>query len=325
MIRTLVTGANGFLGSEVIRQAVNAGMTVRGTDLNDTPRLRGTDYYRADILYPDSLKPALKDIGCLVHIAGLAHIFSAREASVAPFGTVNETGTANVARAAAEAGVKHFVLISSVSVYGPLTIGVVDERAPCLPTGPYAESKYQAEQRAVEIAQEAGMSLTILRLATLYGKGDPGNIARLMKAIDRDRFFWIGDGSNRKSLLHKEDAARAILKVAQAEVNEVEIYNVSAAPCSMREIVQGLSEALGRGVPTWHAPASLVLNSARIAAKFGNSHSRLRTLYETLRKWLADDVYDTSRFETTFNFRSQVELYQGLKQEVDWYRESSNR
>jgi len=169
------------------------------------------------------------------------------------------------------------------------------------------------------------MALTILRLATLYGKGDPGNVARLIRVIDKGCFFWIGDGFNRKSLLHKEDAARAILKATRTNKNGIAIYNVSAPPCTMREIVEAVSGALGRRIPKWHAPASLALNSARIAAKFGNSHSRLGTLYETLRKWLADDVYDTSRFETTFNFRSQVELSQGLKQEVDWYRESSNK
>jgi hypothetical protein len=43
------------------------------------------------------------------------------------------------------------------------------------------------------------MALTILRLATLYGEGDPGNVGRLMRALDRGRFLWIGDGSNRNS------------------------------------------------------------------------------------------------------------------------------
>ncbi|MDO9566735.1 MAG: NAD-dependent epimerase/dehydratase family protein [Candidatus Desulfaltia sp.] len=74
-----------------------------------------------------------------------------------------------------------------------------DENPPCNPVGPYALSKYNAELRAIEISRESGMALTILRLATLYGEEDPGNVGRLMRTLDRGRFLWIGDGSNRKS------------------------------------------------------------------------------------------------------------------------------
>jgi len=83
------------------------------------------------------------------------------------------------------------------------------------PVGPYALSKYNAKLRAIEIARDSGMALTILRLATLYGEGDPGNVGRLLRTLDRGRFLWIGDGSNRKSLLHKGDAARACMAVAE--------------------------------------------------------------------------------------------------------------
>ena len=59
------------------------------------------------------------------------------------------------------------------------------------------------QSRAIEIAGESGMALTILRLATLYGKGHPRNVGRLIRTLDRGRFLWIGDGGNRKSLLYK--------------------------------------------------------------------------------------------------------------------------
>ncbi|MEK7776125.1 MAG: NAD-dependent epimerase/dehydratase family protein, partial [Planctomycetota bacterium] len=114
-----------------------------------------------------------------------------------------------------------------------------DENTPCNPVGPYALSKYNAELRAIEIAREAGMALTILRLATLYGEGDPGNVGRLMRTLDRGRFLWIGDGSNRKSLLYKGDAARACMAVAERSASGINIYNVSAPACTMREIVDG--------------------------------------------------------------------------------------
>ena len=109
-----------------------------------------------------------------------------------------------------------------------------------------AMSKWQADQRAIEIAGDNGMHLTILRLATLYGEGDPGNVARLMRLIDRGRFVWVGDGLNRKSLIHREDAARACVTAACSPGGGIRIDNVSALACSVRDLVEGLAVALGR-------------------------------------------------------------------------------
>jgi nucleoside-diphosphate-sugar epimerase len=64
--------------------------------------------------------------------------------------------------------------------------------------------------------------------------------------LDRGRFLWIGDGSNRKSLLYKGDAARACMAVAERPASGVNIYNVSAPACTMREIVDGIADALGK-------------------------------------------------------------------------------
>ena len=73
------------------------------------------------------------------------------------------------------------------------------------------------------------MALTILRLATLYGEGDPGNVGRLMRTLDRGRFLWIGDGSNRKSLLYKGDAASARMVTVERPSSGVNVYNETFA------------------------------------------------------------------------------------------------
>ena len=196
--------------------------------------------------------------------------------------------------------------------------GVYDETTPCNPVGPYALSKYNAELRAIEIARESGMALTILRLATVYGEGDPGNVSRLMRTLDRGRFLWIGDGSNRKSLLYKGDAARACMAVAERPASGINIYNVSAPACTIREIVDGIADALGKYPCPVRIPASLALFLSRHLSKIPNR--RMAGLHQTVKKWLAEDVYDTRRFEEAYGFQTKTNLENGLKREVDWYR-----
>lgn len=315
----LITGANGFLGSAIVSHVARTGLWVRATDRDNTSRVREVSYCQADILDPKSLLIAMNGITGVIHAAGLAHIFDKSRFAAASFKTVNADGTANVAAAAAQARVRHLIFVSSVSVYGGSSSGLT-ESARCHPEGPYAESKWQAEQRAIEIAQASGMHLTILRLATLYGEGDPGNVARLMRTIDRGRFIWIGDGSNRKSLLYREDAARACVAVLLALREGINVYNVSGPPCKIRYVVQVLASALGRHVPAWHVPASWTLRMTSLAAGITQGHRRLSTLHATVQKWLADDYYDASKFQREYGFKTQVDLAEGLRREVQWYR-----
>jgi len=294
------------------------GVRVRATHLRNSLS-REHDFQLADILNPSDLVPLMSGIHCVIHAAGLAHVFSSSKATAALFRAVNETGTLNVAEAAAQARVRHFVLISSVAVYGE-SASVREENSVCRPQGAYAESKWRAERHAIEIAKATGMRLTILRLATLYGEGDPGNVARLMRLIDRRRFVWIGDGSNRKSLIYREDAARACLTVLSVSGGAVDLYNVSAPPCTVRELVEGLASALSRRVPGWRIPASLAQGLTGLAARLSRDRGFLGDAHASLQKWLTDDVYDSERFRQVSGFETKVELTEGLRREVAWYR-----
>ena len=91
------------------------------TDLGAASVVSDIEYRKADITRPEELKPVLEKATAVIHVAGLAHIFSLDVNSVEKFRQINEIGTANVAAAAAATGVGHLILISSVSVYGPYT------------------------------------------------------------------------------------------------------------------------------------------------------------------------------------------------------------
>jgi nucleoside-diphosphate-sugar epimerase len=318
--RLLVTGANGFLGSALVRQAVRNGIQVQATDRACDSGLPGIEYVQADILDSNSLAPAITGVDTIIHTAGLAHVFDRAELDPKRFFAVNEQGTANVAYLAGLSAVRHLIVISSVAVYGDGTL-MADEETICNPKGPYAESKLRAEQRAIAISERADdMRLTILRLATLYGEGDPGNVARLMRAIDRRRFIWIGDGSNRKSLLYRGDAVRAILTAVRFDPDGIEIYNVTAPPVTMHTVIAELAAALGRSLPPVHIPAPLAIIGSKLAARLMGKRGRFGSIDLTLKKWLADDVYDAGKIRDKLGFQTGVDLAEGLRREVAWYR-----
>jgi nucleoside-diphosphate-sugar epimerase len=313
----LITGANGFLGTNILTHLIGADFRICTTDIGDKPTIQGVPYQKADIVRLDELKDAVGHVTTVIHAAGLAHLFNNVHKNYERFRQINETGAANVALVAAEKGVRHFILVSSVSVYGPFTHGLYAEDAPCEPVGPYAVSKYNAELRVAEIAEKAGMALTILRLATLYGEGDPGNVGRLIRSLNQGRFVWIGDGCNRKSLLYKEDAARACVAVALSPAVGTHVYNVSAPPCTMREIVDGIADALGKRPLPMRIPGKLALILSRNLSRLPNR--RLAGIHLTVQKWLAEDVYDSQLFNRTFDFSVQTSINEGIRKEVDWY------
>lgn len=311
MALTLVTGATGFLGTAVVSQLLRAGVRLRTTGRRPQTRASLPDYRPLDLANCYTLMPLLRDVGCVIHAAGLAHQFGRGTADEAAFHQMNAMTTSRLAFAAAQAGVRRFVLISSVAVYGSDCETEEGEAALCRPATPYARSKLAAEQSLLEIAEQVGMQAIILRPVTLYGEHDPGNVGRLMQTLYRGRFIWIGGGENRKSLLHRDDAARACLLAATQPPKSCQAcYNITGGVATLREIVEQLSRELGRAAPWLHVPAA-------VAKSIALPGSGWRSV---LDKWLRDDVYCGQRFAADYTFRPRVTLAEGIRRQVAAYR-----
>lgn len=317
----MVTGASGFLGSEIVRLAHLAGWQVRAFDRDQRIQPEGVEIAKGDIADRDVLRRTCEGVSAIIHTAGLAHLFGSGAKDATRFNVVNETGTANVLDAAVEVGVPHTVLVSSVSVYGSYVGTQCDETVPCHPKGPYAVSKWQGELRAIERAAKGNISLTILRFVTLYGEGDRGNVAKLIGALDRGRFIWPGSGLNQKCLIYKEDAAYACLAALERPVSGTNIFNVSARPASMREIVSAICRSLGRPVPRFGIPLALLKIVGAISRRMGDPGQ----LGQRLEKFIHDDVYDGSRFESTFDYRPAISLTEGMRREVEYLQAQTRR
>jgi nucleoside-diphosphate-sugar epimerase len=176
---TLVTGATGRIGSRLVPRLIDHGDDVRVLVRDHVPaeplRERGAEVIRGDLRDHDARKRAVDGVDGIVHL-GAAFRGVPDDEAVA----VNHTATVDLAHAALEAGVARFVFVSTNLVYGPGRGRRARESDDPAPQGAYPTSKAAAEQALRDLHRDHGLGLRIVRLAFVYGEGDPHLAESLM-------------------------------------------------------------------------------------------------------------------------------------------------
>ena len=192
---TLLTGGTGFLGSHYQQYLAKK---------SDPVMILGRSKNSDIICDLACAIPQLKDnFDLVIHSAGLAHVSA--DKCPREFYNVNLNGTHNLLRALENSPPSHFIYISSVSVYGLDKGQNIEETAMPIPTSPYAKSKFQTELLLKQWCIDKNIVLTILRLPLIVGKNPPGNLGSLINSINRGRFFLVGKGNARRSMVLAED------------------------------------------------------------------------------------------------------------------------
>lgn len=214
-MKILVTGATGKVGSRLAKRLAQRGHYVRALvrDLTRATDL-GTaiEVTRGDLLVPTSLAGAVRDIDAVVHCAAFFRGATAEQAHA-----VNDLGTQHLAKAARDARVARFVFTSTGLVYGPRSGNLAREGDACTPIDSYPKSKLAAEGFLLDLE---GLDVRVLRLPFVYGDGD----AHIAEAVPMMRGF---PPSQRMSISHHADVARAVASVLEAVSPAHRIYNVT--------------------------------------------------------------------------------------------------
>jgi nucleoside-diphosphate-sugar epimerase len=270
----LLTGGNGFLGKFIFEELKNE------YKVYTLSRTSG-DY----LVSLDSEVPCFNEyFDIVVHCAGKAHLISKNKVDGNIFFQINNEGTKNLLNGLKKHIPKHFVFISSVSVYGRQCGSNINESNLLMATDPYGLSKIQAEQSVLEWCENNKVLCTILRLPLVVGENPPGNLRSMIRAIRSGYYFNIAGGSARKSMILAEDVAKFILRIAPIGG----IYNLTDG---VHPTVKELSKEIGK-----KDFFNVDLRLAKIGAKIGDLLGEKSPLNsKKLKKITLDLTFDDSK------------------------------
>ena len=230
--------------------------------------------------------------------------------------SVNVDGTLTLLAAAAEAGGKRVVLVSSTAVYGVPDKHPIEEDDPLAGVGHYGESKIEAEEMCRAFMRR-GLDCVILRPKTFIGPERLGVFEILFDWIrEGRRIYVLGDGSNRYQLLAVEDLVEAIALAASKRAARGQTLNIGAREFgTVRSDLQALIDHAGsssRITPIPVRPAEATLRALEIA--------RLSPLVEWHYKTAHRDSFvEVSRAERVLGWKPRLSNAEALIGTYDWY------
>ncbi|MEN3307297.1 MAG: hypothetical protein V7603_3499 [Micromonosporaceae bacterium] len=263
-MRTLVTGATGRVGSRFLPRLAAEGdqvrVLVRSADGAAPLWDAGSDVVLGDLADADAVKRAVADMDAVVHLAAAFRGTGPEETT----GT-NQDATVRLARAALNAGVGRFVHASTNLVYGPGRGRPAREEDELAPTGAYPVSKAAAEQALRQLHQQEGLGLRVVRLAFVYGEGDP----HLAESL---RWARQWPAHQRLHMVHHADVAQGLLRVLAADGIDGRVYNLADdAPVTAWELLAlaGEEPDPGAATRTLADPWAGIVDTRRIRGELG--------------------------------------------------------
>jgi len=255
-VRALVTGSQGFLGTRLVHHLRTRGVTVRALVRRglDVPWLAGDgpEPVRGDVTDADSVVRAVAGCDLVFHCAWGGDSFEdARR--------INVDGTRNVVEAAARAGARRVVHVSTMSVHGKRLPTLLTEECPFdLEGDAYGVSKAEGEQAAFAIGRERGVEVVALRPTLVYGPRAPLWVLQYFDRVRREQVALIDGGSGLANLVYVDDLVDAMWAAAERPGVGGEAFLVNGhAPVTWREYLGAFArmcdKPLPPSVPLWRA------------------------------------------------------------------------
>jgi nucleoside-diphosphate-sugar epimerase len=223
---------------------------------------------------------------------------------------VNVQGTANLLTAAKRAGVRRWIQLSSVGVYGPPTSLIVKEGTTPKPANEYERTKLVSDRLVDEACRRSNMEHVILRPSNVIGADmKNGSFFALVKAVSRGRYFFIGPRGAIATYVHVEDVVRAL--VACQEAVKESIYNLSS-DCTWEALIERIALLVGVRSPRIRIPAAPL----RLVIGALEGHMRVPITSGRLASLTGRSRYSSDRIVKELGFAFTKPMPEGIEDVV---------
>lgn len=317
-MRILVTGASGFIGSHLVSLLLARDWQVRGA-VRSAERLDRLPAPVEGVVVGElgretDWSKAVAGVDVAVHLAARVHVM--RDTDPTAYARANVEGSRRLAEAAAAAGVKRLVFVSSVKAMGEAdrTPRPWREEDPCRPQDEYGRSKLAAERAIAEAARLHGMETVVLRPPVVYGPGVTANIFTLFRLVDRGWPLPLGSVDNRRSLIYVGNLVHALVTAAEHPKAAGETFLVSdGQDLSTPELIRAIGRALGKSARLFPLSPGLLRGVAGCLGRSAEADRLLDSL-----------VVDSMRIRRRLGWEPPVLLEEGLARTAEWYSRVKN-
>jgi len=320
-MNALVTGGTGFIGSHLVDTLLKQGHTVTCLVRNTTKTawLTGKPvvFVKGTLEDKDALMRAVSGADVVFHVAGLT---AAR--SRGDFWRGNVEGTKHLLDAATTVpGLKRFVHVSSLAAVGPATEGhPVDERTPYHPITTYGESKRAAEDLVFSYSRR--LPIAIVRPPAVYGPRDAG-VYTYFQTLSKGIMPLIGFSDKMVSLVHVQDVVNGAILAATEEGAVGEAFFISSEKFySWREIGGVTKRVMNKRAVSVRVPHSVVWAVSSISQFLGRFQAKPPIFDREKGQDIVQRYWtcDVKKAKEILHYRESIDLADGIKETVEWYR-----
>jgi nucleoside-diphosphate-sugar epimerase len=299
----LVTGASGFIGGHLAELLAASGYQVRGAVREGVVPGNVERVVAGDLARPGDLDPLVRNVEIVIHCAARAHV--TREGAgdaLARYRAVNRDGTLRLAEAAAKAGVRRFLFLSS--------IGVLGERTGEVPFGPgsrpspvadYAISKWEAEEGLRALAARSAMEMVVIRPTLVHGPGAPGNFGRLLGLVASGIPLPFAAVGGRRTFIGRANLCSLILAaMTHPEAPKAPLLAGDREALTLPELLRILADQMGRPLRLFPMPGLPLLSTLPVVG------GPLRKLTDSL-------VVDTSETNSRLGWMPSESAEAGIR------------